>query len=85
MVILRKLANLYVSLVIEHILLPFVNSIQVDVLLQDIARSHTTVAKQHALHNFEMLLNLLDHQIFLQSSTYGNPTSLRTNNIHCGT
>ncbi|GBM55256.1 hypothetical protein AVEN_18078-1 [Araneus ventricosus] len=41
--------NLYVSLVIQPVVLPFMNSIQGGVFQQDNARAHTSVVTQHAL------------------------------------
>ncbi|GBN81409.1 hypothetical protein AVEN_58133-1 [Araneus ventricosus] len=69
--------NLYVSLVIQSVVLPFMSSIQGGVFQQDNTRPHTAVVTQHALQSFECCLGLLDHHIFLQSSTYG--TSLDDN------
>ncbi|GBM96407.1 hypothetical protein AVEN_24713-1 [Araneus ventricosus] len=67
-------ANLYVSLVINYVVLPFMNNIQGDVSQQD---------------NADMLyrvltcdLSLLDHQIFLQSSTYGTSLDGNSSVIH---
>ncbi|GBL94676.1 Transposable element Tc1 transposase [Araneus ventricosus] len=48
-------ANLYVSLVIQPIVLPFMNSIQEGVFQHDNARRHTAVVTQHALQNIDML------------------------------
>ncbi|GBN74320.1 Transposable element Tc1 transposase [Araneus ventricosus] len=48
-------ANLYVSLVIQPVVLPFMNSIQRGVFQQDKARPHTVVVTQHALQSVYML------------------------------
>ncbi|GBL88241.1 hypothetical protein AVEN_117821-1 [Araneus ventricosus] len=48
-------ANLYVSLVIQPVVLPFLNSIQRDVFQQDNARPHIAVLTQHALQSIDML------------------------------
>ncbi|GBL79108.1 Transposable element Tc1 transposase [Araneus ventricosus] len=48
-------ANLYISLVIQPVVLLFINSIQGSVFQQDNARPHTAVVTQHALQNVEML------------------------------
>ncbi|GBM40337.1 hypothetical protein AVEN_23898-1 [Araneus ventricosus] len=48
-------ANLYVSLVIQPVVLPFMNSIQGDVFQQDNARPHTAIVAQHALQSVDML------------------------------
>lgn len=48
-------ANLYVSLVIQPVVLPFMNSIQGGVFQQDNARPHTAVVTQHALQSVDML------------------------------
>ncbi|GBO29914.1 Transposable element Tc1 transposase [Araneus ventricosus] len=48
-------ANLYVSLVIQPVVLPFMNSIQGGVFQQDNARPHTAVATQYALQSVHML------------------------------
>ncbi|GBN61939.1 Transposable element Tc1 transposase, partial [Araneus ventricosus] len=48
-------ANLYVSLVIQPVVLPFMNSIQGGVFQQDNARPHTTVVTQHALQSVDMV------------------------------
>ncbi|GBM58708.1 hypothetical protein AVEN_256480-1 [Araneus ventricosus] len=42
-------------MVIQPVVLPFMNSIQEDVLQQDNARPHTTVVPQHALQSVDML------------------------------
>ncbi|GBL94645.1 Transposable element Tc1 transposase [Araneus ventricosus] len=55
-VIPRTLAtNLYVSLVIQPAVLPFMYRIQGDVFKQDNARPHTAVVTQHALQSVDML------------------------------
>lgn len=48
-------ANLYVSLVIQPVVLPFMNSIQGGVFQQDNARPHTAVVSQRALQSVDML------------------------------
>ncbi|GBO14120.1 hypothetical protein AVEN_217427-1 [Araneus ventricosus] len=48
-------ATLYVSLVIQPVVLPFMNSIQGGVFQQDNARPHTAVVTQHALQSVGML------------------------------
>ena len=48
-------ANLYVSLVIQPVVLPFMNSIQGGVFQQDNARPHTALITQRALQNVDML------------------------------
>ncbi|GBM13591.1 hypothetical protein AVEN_84136-1 [Araneus ventricosus] len=48
-------ANLYVSLVIQPVILPFMNSIQGGVFQQNNARPHTAVVTQHALQSADML------------------------------
>ncbi|GBN00262.1 hypothetical protein AVEN_160125-1 [Araneus ventricosus] len=48
-------ANLYVSLVIQPVVLPFMNSIQGGVFQQDNSRPHTAVVTQHALQSTDML------------------------------
>ncbi|GBN97222.1 Golgin subfamily A member 5 [Araneus ventricosus] len=48
-------ANLYVSLVIQPVVLPFMNSIQGGVFQQDNTHPHTTVVTQHALQSVDML------------------------------
>ncbi|GBM83466.1 hypothetical protein AVEN_138319-1 [Araneus ventricosus] len=48
-------ANLYVSLVIQPGVLPFMNSIRRGVFQQDNARPHTPVVIQHALQSVDML------------------------------
>ncbi|GBN09856.1 hypothetical protein AVEN_59527-1 [Araneus ventricosus] len=48
-------ANWYISLVIQPVVLPFMNSIQGCVCQQDNARPHTAVVTQHALRSFNML------------------------------
>ncbi|GBN73285.1 Transposable element Tc1 transposase [Araneus ventricosus] len=48
-------ANLYVSLVIQSVVLPFLNSIQAGVFQQDNSRPHTAVVTQHALQSVDML------------------------------
>ncbi|GBO26905.1 hypothetical protein AVEN_173729-1 [Araneus ventricosus] len=48
-------ANLCVGLVIQPVVLPFMNSIQGGVQ-QDNARPHTVVVTQHALQSVDMLL-----------------------------
>ncbi|GBN32295.1 hypothetical protein AVEN_69803-1 [Araneus ventricosus] len=48
-------ANLYVSLVIQPVLLPFMNSIQGSVFQQDNAHLPTAVVTQHALQSVDML------------------------------
>ncbi|GBM54074.1 hypothetical protein AVEN_247688-1 [Araneus ventricosus] len=48
-------ANLYVSLVIQPVMLPFMNSIQRGVFQQDNALYHTAVVTQHALQSVDML------------------------------
>ncbi|GBM87708.1 hypothetical protein AVEN_57225-1 [Araneus ventricosus] len=56
MVIPRTLtASLYVSLVIQSVVLPFINSIQGGVFQQDNSRPHTAVVTQHALQSVDML------------------------------
>ncbi|GBN34178.1 hypothetical protein AVEN_265569-1 [Araneus ventricosus] len=56
MVIPRTLTgNLYVTLVIKPVVLPFMSSIQGGVFQQDNARPHTAVVTQHALHSVDML------------------------------
>ncbi|GBM14935.1 hypothetical protein AVEN_77329-1 [Araneus ventricosus] len=47
-------ANLYVSLVIPPVVLPFLNSIQGGVFQQDNARPHTAVVIQHALQSVDI-------------------------------
>ncbi|GFX87851.1 HTH_Tnp_Tc3_2 domain-containing protein [Trichonephila clavipes] len=59
-------ANLWVSLVIQPIVLSFMNSIQRGVIQQDNARLHTTVVTQRALPCWKCGLALRDHQICLQ-------------------
>ncbi|GBN07781.1 Transposable element Tc1 transposase [Araneus ventricosus] len=55
-VILRTLtANLYVSLVTQPVVLPFMNSIQEGIFQQDNARPHSAVVTQHALQSVDML------------------------------
>ncbi|GFS52863.1 translation factor GUF1 homolog, mitochondrial [Trichonephila clavipes] len=48
-------ANLYVSLVIQPIVLPFINSIQGKVFQQNNARPHSAVVTQRALQSVDML------------------------------
>ncbi|GBO19986.1 Transposable element Tc1 transposase, partial [Araneus ventricosus] len=48
-------ANLYVSLAIQPVVLPFMDSIQGGVFLQDNTRPHTAVVTQHALQSVDML------------------------------
>ncbi|GFV34328.1 uncharacterized protein TNCV_4023431 [Trichonephila clavipes] len=48
-------ANLYVSLVIQPIVLPFMNSIPGRVFQQENARSHTVIEMEHALQSVDML------------------------------
>ncbi|GBO11601.1 hypothetical protein AVEN_145260-1 [Araneus ventricosus] len=48
-------ANLEASLVIQPVVLPFMNSIQGGVFQQNNARSHTAVVNQHALQRVNML------------------------------
>ncbi|GFY34769.1 uncharacterized protein TNCV_844681 [Trichonephila clavipes] len=48
-------ANAYASLVIQLIVLPFMNSIQREVFQQDNAHPHNLVVPQRALQRFEML------------------------------
>ena len=48
-------ANLYVSLVIHPVVLPFMNSIQGGVFQQDNARHHTALVTQQALQSVDML------------------------------
>ncbi|GBN06607.1 hypothetical protein AVEN_7478-1 [Araneus ventricosus] len=48
-------ANLYVSLVFQPVVLPFMNSIQGGVFQQDNARPHSAVLTQHALQSVDML------------------------------
>ncbi|GBN74691.1 hypothetical protein AVEN_204936-1 [Araneus ventricosus] len=48
-------ANLFVSLVIQPVVLPFMNSIQGGVFQQDNARPHTAVVTQHALQSVDVL------------------------------
>ncbi|GBO21440.1 hypothetical protein AVEN_162579-1 [Araneus ventricosus] len=48
-------ANLYVSLVIQPFVLPFMNSIQGCVFQQDNVCPHTAVVTQHALQSVDML------------------------------
>ncbi|GBL97075.1 hypothetical protein AVEN_254117-1 [Araneus ventricosus] len=48
-------ANLYVRLVIQPVVLPFMNNIQGGVFQQDNARPHTSVVTQHALQSADML------------------------------
>ncbi|GBL78096.1 hypothetical protein AVEN_143391-1 [Araneus ventricosus] len=48
-------ANLYVSLVIQPVVLPFMNSIQGGVFQQNNARPHTAIVSQHALQSADML------------------------------
>ncbi|GBM99280.1 hypothetical protein AVEN_142276-1 [Araneus ventricosus] len=48
-------ANLYVSLVIQPVVLPFMNIIQGGVFQQDNARPHTAVVTQHALQSVDMV------------------------------
>ncbi|GBN75935.1 hypothetical protein AVEN_155660-1 [Araneus ventricosus] len=56
MVIPRTLTtNLYVSLVIQPVVLPYMNSIQGGVFQQDKARPHTSVVTQHAQQSVDML------------------------------
>ncbi|GBN87752.1 hypothetical protein AVEN_148099-1 [Araneus ventricosus] len=56
MVIPRTLtANLYVSLVIQPVVLPCMSSIQGGVFQQVNARPHTVVVTQHSLHSVDML------------------------------
>ncbi|GBO44781.1 hypothetical protein AVEN_161774-1 [Araneus ventricosus] len=56
MVIPRTLnANLHVSLLIQPVVLPFINSIQGGVFQQDNARPHTADVTQHALQSVDML------------------------------
>ncbi|GBM98160.1 hypothetical protein AVEN_59789-1 [Araneus ventricosus] len=47
--------NLYVSLVIHPVVLPFMNNFQGGVFQQDNARPHTAVVTQHALQSVDML------------------------------
>ncbi|GBM55136.1 hypothetical protein AVEN_207022-1 [Araneus ventricosus] len=62
-------ANLYVSMVIQSVMLSFLNSIQGGVFQQDNARPHTAVVTQHALQSVDMLpwparspdLSLIEH------------------------
>ncbi|GFW15103.1 uncharacterized protein TNCV_172501 [Trichonephila clavipes] len=64
-------ANLYVSLVIQFIVFPFMNIIQGGVFQQNV-RSHFAVVMQHALQSVNMLpLSLQDHLICLQFIRYG--------------
>lgn len=73
--------NLYVSLVIQPVVLQKMNNIQGDVS----PRPHTIVVTQHALQSVDMLLGLLDYQMFLQSSTYGtslDDKSIVIHNLH---
>ncbi|GBN42264.1 Transposable element Tc1 transposase, partial [Araneus ventricosus] len=57
LVVIRRTltANLYVSLVIQPVVLPFMNSIQVGVFQQDNDRPNTAVVTQHALQSVDML------------------------------
>ncbi|GBO00403.1 hypothetical protein AVEN_36726-1 [Araneus ventricosus] len=48
-------ANLYISLVIQPVVLPFINSIQGGVFQHVNARPHTAVVTQHALQSVDML------------------------------
>ncbi|GBN59442.1 Transposable element Tc1 transposase, partial [Araneus ventricosus] len=50
-----RTANVYVSLVIQPVVLPFMNSIQRRVFQQDNARPHTAVVTQHALQSVGIL------------------------------
>ncbi|GFV60729.1 HTH_Tnp_Tc3_2 domain-containing protein [Trichonephila clavipes] len=63
-------ANLYVSLVIFPIVLPFINITGRGVFHQDNARLLTVVETQH-VQRVVMCLDLRDHHIYLQLSTYG--------------
>ncbi|GFX77055.1 HTH_Tnp_Tc3_2 domain-containing protein [Trichonephila clavipes] len=65
------IVNLFVSLVIQPIILPFMNSIQGGVFQQHNARPHTTVETQHALQSVACYLGQRDHQICIQLSTFG--------------
>ncbi|GBM16361.1 hypothetical protein AVEN_28321-1 [Araneus ventricosus] len=48
-------ANMYVSLVIQPVVLPFMNSIQWGVFQQDNTRPHTAVVTQYTLQSVYML------------------------------
>ncbi|GBM08727.1 Microtubule-actin cross-linking factor 1, isoforms 1/2/3/5 [Araneus ventricosus] len=48
-------ANLYVSLVIQPVVLPFMSSIQGGIFQQDNARPHTAAVSQHALQGVDIL------------------------------
>ncbi|GBM29648.1 hypothetical protein AVEN_125295-1 [Araneus ventricosus] len=48
-------ANLYVSLVIQPVVLPFMSSIQGGIFQQDNARSHTAAVSQRALQGVDIL------------------------------
>ncbi|GBO15117.1 hypothetical protein AVEN_231146-1 [Araneus ventricosus] len=48
-------ANLYVSLVIQPVVLPFMRSIQGGILQQDNARPHTAAVSQRALQGVDIL------------------------------
>ncbi|GBM85616.1 hypothetical protein AVEN_24278-1 [Araneus ventricosus] len=77
-------ANLYISLVIQPVVLPYMNSIQGGVFQQDNARTHAPFLTQHALQSVDMLPwpGLLNQQIFLQSSTYGTSLDENSSVIH---
>ncbi|GBM58368.1 hypothetical protein AVEN_185479-1 [Araneus ventricosus] len=49
------ITNLYVSLVIQSVVLPFMDSIEGFVFQQDNARRHTAVVSQHDLQSVDML------------------------------
>ncbi|GBM08581.1 hypothetical protein AVEN_52430-1 [Araneus ventricosus] len=75
-------ANLYVSLVIQPIVLPFMNSIQRGVFQQNNALPHTDVITQHALQSVDMLPWPPRSPDFLQSSTYGTSLDDNSSVIH---
>ncbi|GFT97843.1 HTH_Tnp_Tc3_2 domain-containing protein [Trichonephila clavipes] len=64
-------ANLYVSLVIEPIVLPFMNNIRGGVFQQDNAHLHTVVVRNVLYRVLTCYLGLRDHHICFQLSTYG--------------
>lgn len=75
-------ANLYVSLLIQDVGLPFMNIIQRNAFQQDNTCLHTTVVTQQDLTVSTCCLGLLDHQIFLQSSTHGKTLDKHCSIIH---
>ncbi|GBM82199.1 hypothetical protein AVEN_179510-1 [Araneus ventricosus] len=65
--------NVHVSLVIQPVVMPFMNIIQGGVLQQDNALPYTAVVTQHALQSVDMLPWPARSPDLLQSSTYRTP------------